>query len=116
MADETRTRHIQLKFNQEIEIPDHTLAALHDYLNYAHCGSFLQELMSNHLVEAFNRADDANTKAMFELAWLLHNRLPRNEVWGDEKVVARWLRQSNAKRQVVRDQMVMAGWAEYIDT
>lgn len=112
MKDMTRRIRLNLQ-HDEFHIPPHTEDALNSYLNYGYASGFLTELLSNNLMESFNRADNTNTSAMRSLAWVLRNRLPRNKVWGDSKIVERFGRMSEMKRQEIRDQMVLAGWAEY---
>lgn len=107
------TRHIRLKLHEGFPIPQSTMDGLNNYLNYGHASGFLTALLSNNLVEAFNRADNNNTDAMRDIAGFMRARLPFTIAWGDAKVVDKFGRMSDMKRQEVRDQMVIAGWAEY---
>lgn len=54
-------------------------------------GSFFTALVSNDLVKAFSRADEANTAAMRDWAAWLHNYAPVG-CWGSVGAVGDWIR------------------------
>lgn len=53
-------------------------------------GSFLTAVLCNQLVDAYARADDANTAAMSSWASWLHNDAPSG-CWGSAERVKAWI-------------------------
>lgn len=53
-------------------------------------GSFLEAVMSNNLVEAFERADPINRSAMYQWAKFLYNEAPAG-CWGFNQRVYQWV-------------------------
>jgi hypothetical protein len=59
------------------DIPEVTMGALHRYLDYGVPAShFLAAVLTNDLFGAFQRADEANIKAMYDLVKYIYNELP----------------------------------------
>jgi hypothetical protein len=72
-------------------LPPHLVGALERY--YSHGvdpGDFLREVLSNSLLGAFGRADDANTRLMRHWAAVLYNDLP-GDCHGSPEVVRAWM-------------------------
>jgi len=63
-------------------------------LNYALYGvppgSFLQAVLSNDLVEACNRADHQNQRALYDYVYVLYNAMP-SAAWGSPEKVRAWI-------------------------
>lgn len=69
-------------------IPDYTLRQLHNYINDGVPPSgFLRAVLTNNLIESFNRADDNNMVAMFDIVRYVYNEVPSN-LWGDANKIA----------------------------
>jgi len=73
-------------------LPEHMQGAARRYIeNGISGGSFLTEVFSNRLVQAYGRADDQNTAAMRNWADFLYNEAPRG-CWGSPELVDEWCR------------------------
>lgn len=71
-------------------IPEHMHDAVRLYVERGISGgSFLTAVLSNKLVDAYNRADAANTDAMRGWAQFLHWHLP-SSCWGDAETIREW--------------------------
>ena len=58
-------------------IPEHDIDSLRRYVDRGiPLGSFLEAIVSNDLLEAFNRADTRNRSVMFEYIHYLNNEMP----------------------------------------
>ena len=53
-------------------------------------GSFLTAALSNNFVEAFTRADEDNTNAMRNWAYIIYSEIPTG-AWGSEEKVHNWV-------------------------
>ena len=72
-------------------IPEHMHDAVRLYVERGVAGgSFLTAVLSNKFVDAYNRADDANTAAMRGWAELLYWHLPSG-CWGSPEKVEAWI-------------------------
>ena len=69
------------------------------YVQYGECGSFLQSVMENNLLEAVCRADDDNIKAIVDIVKFVHWEIPGACHGSAEKVKA-W----RAARRLEREQ------------
>lgn len=75
-----------------IMIPQHTKQTIDDYVNHKYePGSFVYAVLSNNLIEAFNRADDINLQYMKDIVSYVYNKIPQ-ECWGSPKIVENWLK------------------------
>lgn len=82
-------------------IPLPTLNAIYSYVNEGQDGGhFLDAVLTNDLLGAFNRADTDNRTALFETLRLLWNFAPA-DCWGTKEKVKIWCRgrQTTEKRK-----------------
>lgn len=73
-------------------LPPHTLVGIKNYIDHhMPTGGFLRSVFSNKLVQAFNQADSANTRALREIAIYLYNYAPQ-DCWGSEEKYNDWIK------------------------
>lgn len=83
-------------------IPHHMREGVNQYIEHGVCGSFLQAVMENNLVEAAGRADNINVRCLREWAIFLYNEMP-NGTWGSREKVAAHIK-ACAKKRIVEKQ------------
>ena len=72
-------------------LPEHMRDAASDYIeDHRGPGHFLYAVLSNDLVGAFGRADEANRDAMHDWAMWLYNDIP-SAAWGTPEKVDAWV-------------------------
>lgn len=72
-------------------IPAVTLLGLRAYCKgRREPGGFLRAVLENDLVQAFQRADDENLEALFDIVSYLYNEVP-SVCWGSPARVRAWL-------------------------
>lgn len=80
------------------EVPESVLGGFQRYVEYGVLtGGFLHALLSNDLRESFNRADEGNREALFEIVSFCHNHLP-GICWGSPAKVKDWVAMSQEER------------------
>jgi len=73
------------------QLPEHMRDAVERYVQHGIAGgSFLTAVLSNRLVQAYGRADEANTAAMQAWAGWLWNDAP-GDCWGSPEKVEGWI-------------------------
>ena len=80
--------------NQEIinESISLTIETIDNYVKYKYPpGGFVYAVLSNNLMEAFNRADSINTKYMKDIVSYVYNHIPM-DCWGSKEIVDKWLK------------------------
>lgn len=84
-------------------IPEHMRRSLRRYIEQgAPVGDFLFAVLSNKLADAYGKADEVNTAAMFQWVQWLWMECP-SPAWGSpEKVLAWQLRQRGRKEEVAK--------------
>lgn len=71
-------------------IPEHCRGGMARYIEKGIIpGDFLQAVISNKLVESYEKADNTNTFRMRDYADFLHNSAPP-ECWGSVHIMDRW--------------------------
>lgn len=82
-------------------IPEYMRGGILRYVMYG-CrpGSFLQAVLENDLVGAFDRADSDNAAAMRGYVMLLFNDLP-SRCWGSQEKVAAWIQHHGTTKVAV---------------
>ena len=85
-----------------VRIPRSTLDGLADYILHGiPTGDFLRAVLSNDLEEAYGRADDFNTMAMFEIVHYVVNCVPR-QARGSPEAYAGWVEHHRKLRREER--------------
>lgn len=80
-------------------LPNHMKAGVARYiLNGIGGGSFLNAVLENNFIQAFNRADDTNMKYMKQWAQFLYSEAPI-KCWGSPEEVAAWIESGGVKGQ-----------------
>jgi len=75
----------------KVGVPEHTIGGLARYVCYGTpTGGFLQAVLENKLLQAYQRADDMNFEAMFEIVGAIYNEVPNGCHGSPEKVEA-WI-------------------------
>ena len=78
-------------------IPEHMQEGVKRYLEEGIMpGDFLQAVLENNLVKAFDRADTINRECMFGCAKFLYNEMPGNS-WGSPEKVRAYILKVSAK-------------------
>lgn len=73
-------------------VPADTLHSINEYVQTGQpIGGFLTAVLENNLVQSFNRADDRNIAAMFDIVSYLYNHCPMDCYGSPDKVEA-WYR------------------------
>ena len=81
-------------------VPRHMRAAIQNYLEDGQRpGGFLTALLSNDLMEAFNRADPANPQPMRAWVHFLRNELPIDS-YGSPENFNRWIERGGVQGNV----------------
>lgn len=79
-------------------IPESTLGGLERYIaEGCPTGGFLEAVLENDMLGAYQRADEFNTAAMGEIVKWLYNNAP-GDCWGSRKRVAAWYKQHQERR------------------
>lgn len=74
-------------------LPDHMKQEARAYVDRGRSpGGFLRAVLSNDLMMAFSRADDANERHMKQWTMWLYNDIP-SAAWGDAEAVEAWVEQ-----------------------
>lgn len=84
----TNLQEFMLKYPK---IPTHTLNGLLSYWKqHTPTGGFLAAVLSNKLIESFQRADDFNRPAMEAICSFVYNEMPSG-CYGSVKIVEEWI-------------------------
>lgn len=71
-------------------VPEHIRGGIARYINHGDpVGGFLTAFLSNDLKEAYRRADDDNTRAMYAIVFWFYNYAP-SDCWGSPQRVESW--------------------------
>jgi len=80
------------------DLPPHIRGGAKMYIEeYIPPGDFLQAVICNNLKESFIRADETNTRMMWNIVNFFYNEAPMN-CWGSEKKMRSWLQRRFFKR------------------
>jgi hypothetical protein len=72
-------------------LPEHMRQGARDYIELgAKPGDFLIAVLSNDLVDAFDRADSTNIERMRDIVVWLYNEVP-STAWGSRERVKAWI-------------------------
>ena len=63
-------------------------------------GDFLRAVLENDLMEAFGRADEDNTRDMWEIVAYVYNEMPGN-CHGSPEIVREWIEKYRAARKAI---------------
>ena len=81
-------------------LPEHIRAGVKMYIEeYIPPGDFLQAVICNNLKESFIRADETNTRMMWNIVNFFYNEAP-SICWGSEEKMRSWLQRRFFKRGV----------------
>lgn len=79
-------------------VPEHDIRGFVEYVfEGVPVGSFLEAVLENNLMEAYKRADDKNTRAMYGIVSFVYSYLP-SPCHGSPEKVAAWLKWYEDKR------------------
>lgn len=73
-------------------IPEHTMYALNQYVKHGQpVGGFLEAVLTNDLVGAFDYADDEHQACMLDLLRHIRLKIPAR-CWGDRENLIEWIK------------------------
>lgn len=83
-------------------VPPDTLQSINRYVRFGEpVGGFLTAVLENNLVQSFNRADERNIAAMFDIVSYLYNHCPL-DCYGSPAKVEAWYKQHRDAREARR--------------
>lgn len=71
------------------DLPPQTKRAIDEYVQYGHCGDFLEAVLRNNFVHAVCRADEENLAGIKDIAKYVWNHIP-HACWGSPEKVKTW--------------------------